>query len=110
MEGFVEIQWATGSIDEARRVARYLVQERMVACAHIIPWTENITMLNNQLETTQESKCVMRARREMLDEVIQVIEQNTTFDVPEITYQAIEGCNASYAEWLQESAPSGAPS
>ena len=38
MPEFIEIHWTSGSIDEARKVARYLVQERYVACAQISPW------------------------------------------------------------------------
>ncbi len=42
MPEFIEIHWTSGSIDEARKVARYLVQERYVACAQITPWVESI--------------------------------------------------------------------
>ena len=62
MDQLIEIHWACGSIDEGRKVCRYLVQERYVACAEIIPWIESIYMWNNQLETSQESKVILRTR------------------------------------------------
>ena len=103
MSDFIEIHWTSGSIDEARKVCRYLAQERLVACAQIIPWVESIYMWNNQLETTQESKIFLKTRFEKFDQVKEVILQNCSYEVPEITYSKIDGGNEEYLSWLEES-------
>lgn len=100
---FIEISWTSGSIDEARKVSRYLVQERYVACAQIIPWIESVYMWNNQLETSQESKIVFKARLENYDKIREIIEKNCRYEVPEITWSHIEGGNKKYMDWLEES-------
>lgn len=102
---FIEIHWTSGSLDEARRVSRYLVQERLVACAQIIPWIESNYMWNNQLETSQESKITFKTLLEHYDEVKKVIERNCKYEVPEITWMKIDGGNQSYLQWLEESLP-----
>ena len=99
----IEIQWATSSIDEARKVCRYLVQERLVACAQIIPWIESIYMWDNQLETAQETKVHLKTRKDNFDVIKEVIEQNTTHEVPEILFRSIGGGNEAYMSWLKES-------
>lgn len=103
MSDFIEVHWTSGSLDEARRISRYLVQERYVACAQIVPWIESIYMWNNQLETTQESKIILKTRTENYEKVKEVIEKNCKYEVPEITRIAIEGGNKSYMDWLEES-------
>lgn len=103
MSGFIEVHWTSGSLDEARKVARYLVQERIVACAQIIPWIEAVYMWNNKLETTQESKIVLKTRAENYDSVRDVIEKNCKYEIPEITWRSIEGGNVEYLQWLNES-------
>ncbi|MBA3958420.1 MAG: divalent-cation tolerance protein CutA [Parachlamydiaceae bacterium] len=103
MSEFIEIHWTSGSLDEARKVSRYLVQERLVACAQIIPWLESVYMWNNQLETAQESKIVLKAPKENYDLIREVIEKNCSYQVPEITYFVIDGGNRSYMNWMQES-------
>ncbi len=103
MSEFIEVHWTSGSIDEARRVCRYLVQERLVACAQIIPWIESLYMWNNQLETTQESKVVLKTSASLFDTIKEVIKENSSYDVPEITYIVIEGGNQEYLDWLNES-------
>ena len=103
MSEFIEIHWTSASLDEARRVCRYLVQERMVACAQLIPWIESVYMWNNQLETSQESKIVFKARKSNFEAVKEIILQNSSYEVPEITFSTIEGGNKEYLVWIVES-------
>lgn len=103
MSEFIEIHWTSGSIDEARRICRYLVQERLVACAQIIPWIESIYMWNNQLETAQESKVVLKTHKQNYEAVKTAIEKNCSYQVPEVTFTFIDGGNQAYMDWLQES-------
>lgn len=100
---FIEISWTSGTLDEARRISRYLVQERYVACAQIIPWIESIYMWNNGLETTQESKIVLKARFDQYDPIKKIIEENCKYEIPEIIWSRIEGGNKEYMDWLKES-------
>lgn len=103
MSDFIEIHWTSGSLDEARRVCRYVVQERLVACAQIIPWIESVYMWNNQLETSQESKVVLKTTNALFDKVKEIILENSSYDVPEITCLTIEKGNQEYLDWIEES-------
>ena len=103
MSEFIEIHWTSGSLDEARKISRYLVQERFVACAQIVPWIESIYMWNNQLETAQETKIVLKTRLESYDKIRAIIKENCKYQVPEITYHTIDGGNQEYLDWMRES-------
>lgn len=105
MSNFIEIHWTSGSLDEARKISRYLVQERLVACAQITPWIESIFMWNNQLETAQESKITFKARLENYEKIREVIQKNCSYEVPEITYTNLDGGNEAYLNWLNETTP-----
>lgn len=99
----IEITWGSSSIDEARKVSRYLVQERYVAEAKIVPWIESITLLNNQLETDQETLVILKTTIEHLNRVIEVIQKNSKMQVPEIVWRGFEGGNQEYMDWLENS-------
>lgn len=105
METFIEIQWTCGSIDEARKVSRFLVQERYVACAQIIPWTESVYMWNNQLETAQESKIIFKSLEKNYEKIKEIILKNSTYQVPEIIFKRIDGGHQEYLDWMAESMP-----
>jgi periplasmic divalent cation tolerance protein len=100
---FIEIHWTSGSLDEARRISRYLAQERWIASAQIIPWIESIYLLDNRLETAQESKIVFKTRFENYEKIKELIERNCKYQVPEITWFKIAGGSQTYLKWLQES-------
>jgi periplasmic divalent cation tolerance protein len=102
---YIEITWTAGSIDEARLISRFLVQERLVACAQIIPWIESIYMWDNHLETSQETKVALKTRASCYDKVKDVILKNAKYEVPEITYRRIDGGNKEYMDWMADSTP-----
>ena len=106
MTQFIEIHWTSGSIDEARKISRYLVQERLVACSQIIPWVESIYLWNGQIETAQESKVVMKTCQSNFEAIKKIIKENCKYQVPEITSQIIDEGNEEYLKWLLETTSS----
>lgn len=103
MSDLVVITWTTGNIDEARRVSRYLVQERLVACAQINPWMESVYMWDNELQTEQETKVMFKTEADRFDEIVSTIKANTTYEVPEILMHKIDQGNQDYLSWVKES-------
>lgn len=97
----IEIHWTCGSIDEARKVSRYLTEKKLIGSAEIIPWIESIYLWDEQVHTTQESKVILKTRHEFLDEILQVIRLNSKYEVPEITCFQVENVNQEYLKWLQ---------
>lgn len=97
---FIEINWTSGSLDEARKISRHLVKERLVACAQITPWIESVYMWNAQLETTQESKIALKAPLQNYQKIKDYIQKTCSYEIPEITYKSIEGGNQEYLDWL----------
>jgi len=105
MSKFIEIHWTSGSLDEARKVSRYLVHERLVANAQIIPWIESVSMLDNQLETTQESKIIFKTREDKFLKIKEIILKNCNYEIPEILAFPIEEGNQEYLQWIEQSTP-----
>ena len=103
MSEIIQITFSAGSIDEARKVCRYLVQERLAASAKIIPWVETITMLDNQLDTDQESQVLLLAPKDKLESILTVIKKNSRYEVPEISWTPLAGVNPEYQAWLSSS-------
>lgn len=88
---WIEIHWTCGSLDEARGMARHLVEEQLVACAQIIPWIESVYRWKGQLETTQETKVVFKTREDRFEAVCSRIKKESRYEVPEVTWKKIEG-------------------
>lgn len=97
----IEIRWTSGSLDEARAVARHLVQEKLVACAQIIPWIESIFLWNEKMDTVQETKVVLKTELRFYDQVRKIIQEKCSYEIPEISYVIIDGVNQEYEAWLK---------
>jgi len=102
-EEFIEIHWTSGTIDEARKVSRFLAQERYIASAQIIPWVESIYMLDNKLDTIQESKIIFKTIASNFEKIKTVILENCKYEIPEIIQFKIDGGSKEYLNWLKES-------
>lgn len=98
----VLINWNCGNLDLVRRVSRYLVQEKIVASVEIIPWFESISLLDNQLETSQMSKAVFVTRQELFDRIRTEIVQQSKDEIPEIYSVAIQEGNPEFLGWIKE--------
>ena len=91
------------SVEKARAAARVLAEEKLVACANIIPGIESIYRWQGALEhgtevlaifkTTSAAYAAFEARLKMLH----------PYEVPEIVAVKPGEISASYAAWLQES-------
>jgi periplasmic divalent cation tolerance protein len=51
------------NIDEARRIAQELLQQRLVACVNLVPQVESMYVWEGKLETSQEVLMMIKVRR-----------------------------------------------
>jgi periplasmic divalent cation tolerance protein len=99
---WVQINWSAGSLQDARIISRYLVQQHVVAQVKIIPWVESIALLNNQLETTQETLVQFITVKSHFNAVKEAIEKQGKFEIAELTVSPFSEINPAYFEWLEE--------
>ncbi|MCH9610680.1 MAG: Divalent-cation tolerance protein CutA [Chlamydiales bacterium] len=100
MSEFIQIHWTCGGLDEARQIARELVEMRLVACASVVPWVESIFLWNDQLDTCQESKVIFKTRKELFEKVKEEILSRAKYEVPEILALPIVDGHKEYLEWV----------
>ena len=61
------------SIDEARYIARDLVQKKLVACVNIVPDLTSVYEWDGELHEDRELLLVMKTRTDLLDSLIERI-------------------------------------
>lgn len=99
---YVQIYWTCGSLDEARKTARLLVEEKLVACANIIPWIESVFLWDEKLDTVQETKVIFKTVKSNFEKVKERILHLSKYEVPEILMLPIEGGNQEYLDWVAQ--------
>jgi periplasmic divalent cation tolerance protein len=92
-----------GSIDEARKLARALVEKQLAACVNIIPQIESVYYWKGKVETSTEYLLLIKTTAGAFDELRDVLTELHSYDVPECLEIAIEDGSAAYLAWIGES-------
>ncbi len=99
---YCSVYITTGDEDEARKIGRALVTERLAACVNILPiksiyrWQENI-------EEEGEVVMFVKTRDELTDRVIERVKELHSYEVPCIVSFPIAKGNPDYLKWIEES-------
>ena len=88
--------------EEAGRIADILVSERKVACASIISGLHSRFWWQGKIDSADETLLIVKTKAELLDELIGLVKQNHSYEVPEVIALPIVGGNQDYLKWLGE--------
>ncbi len=91
----------TGSADEARRIARDIVERRLAACAHVSE-IESFYVWKGALENEKEHRIVFKTTAAQYDAVERAIKALHSYEVPAIYAVPLERMFGPYAAWLEE--------
>jgi periplasmic divalent cation tolerance protein len=88
------------SEEQAERVARALVEQRLAACVNILPGVRSIYRWKGQVEDASEWLLVIKSRRGLMDQLRAAISKIHTYEIPELlALPVVEGAE-NYLAWL----------
>ncbi|MFC2007760.1 divalent-cation tolerance protein CutA [Chloroflexota bacterium] len=92
----------TGSSQEANNIAQELLQRKKAACVNIVPGVQSLFRWQDKVDSASEHLLIIKTRAALLDEVVALISQVHSYDVPEIIALPIIGGSRDYLEWVGE--------
>ena len=92
-----------GSEEEAGKIGRYLVEERLAACVNIIPRVESIYRWQGKIESAQEWLLIIKTTAERFPAVRDAIRELHSYDLPECIALSVEDGSLPYLKWLEDS-------
>lgn len=87
------------SAEEARRISRQLVQERLAACANMLAPCTSIYEWEGRLSEEGEFPVLFKTALEKRDALVERIRTVHSYDVPAILSWEAEA-NGAYADWI----------
>lgn len=87
------------SQDEARTIAKGLLEVHLAACANIIPGVESHYWWQGKLETAAEWLLVIKSSQEQFEAVSAMVRKLHSYECPEIVALAPEAVEAKYMQW-----------
>lgn len=102
MTGIVSVYATFGSEEEARRIARTVVEERLAACANIIGPCRSIYRWQGEVEEADEIAALFKTAEREAPLLIERIAALHSYDVPAAVAWPIVAALPSYASWVRE--------
>ncbi len=102
MSNHIQVLTTTASREEAERIARALIGERLAACVQVIGPISSTYRWQGAIETSQEWLCVAKSRQELYGEIEKAIRRIHSYQVPEILAVPVVAGSADYLAWLDQ--------
>ena len=99
----VSVYGIFASIDEAERIGRIVVEERLAACINILPQVRSIYRWGGAVETADEVAAILKTTHQRADALIARIVSLHSYDVPCVATWPIDKITADYADWVEAS-------
>jgi periplasmic divalent cation tolerance protein len=88
------------SADKAAELAKLVVEERLAACANLLPAIRSIYRWQGKLQDENEVLLLLKTRAEHLERLKLRILELHPYEVPEVLAVPVESGYQPYLEWL----------
>jgi periplasmic divalent cation tolerance protein len=88
---------------EAKRIARFVVEERLAACVNVLPGAvRSIYRWKRKVESAREKLLIIKTSRKRLAKLQAAVMRLHSYDVPEFIVLPIVAGSRAYLAWLGE--------
>jgi periplasmic divalent cation tolerance protein len=97
----IAVLTTVATAEDARRIARALVERRLVACAQISK-IESVYLWDNQLQEEGEYRLMLKTVASRYSAVEEALRELHPYTLPAIYALALERVHGPYADWVGE--------
>jgi periplasmic divalent cation tolerance protein len=90
-----------GGGEEAEKLARLLLDQRLAACVSIVPRVRSFYRWQGAVESAEEYLLLIKSSRSLFDPLRAALEKAHSYEIPEVLALAVVAGSAPYLDWLQ---------
>lgn len=90
-------------IEVAQRLARRLLEQKVAACANIVPGMTSLFWWQGKIDEQAETLLIIKTTAAKLLMLIDAVQKEHPYDVPEIIALPVVGGAENYLTWLRDS-------
>lgn len=95
------------SPEDAEKLARLLVDQRLAACVNVVPGVRSYYHWKGAVEADEECLLIVKSSRDLFAALTAALEKAHTYEVPEAIAVPIVDGAANYLNWLGANLRSG---
>ena len=96
-----------GSEEEALKIARSLVEERLAACVNLFPPVRSIYRWDGKIWDEKEWLLIIKTQQNRFEELEKRVKVLHSYSVPEIISLPITEGSSAYLNWLGQNTENG---
>jgi len=90
------------SAEEAERIGRTVIEEKLAACINILGAVRSIYRWKGAIETADEVAAILKTHHWRSDALIERIAQLHSYETPCVVSWPIDKIVGSYADWVED--------
>ncbi len=90
----------TDSTDEAQRIGRALVEERLAACVNILGGMKSLYWWEGEVSEGDETVLIAKTRSSLVDDLIERVKALHSYSCPCAISVPLESGNPDYLAWI----------
>jgi periplasmic divalent cation tolerance protein len=98
----VSVYAVFASAEEAERIGRAVIEERLAACINILGPCRSIYRWQGKLESAEEVPAILKTHHWNSDDLIERIAELHSYEVPCIVTWPINKILRIYADWVED--------
>ncbi len=99
-EKFVYV--TTSDLEEAKKIGRRLLENRLAACVNIIKSVESMFWWEGRVQEATETVLIAKSTRQRLPELIASVKKDHSYECPCIVALDIEAGNPDFLKWIAD--------
>lgn len=96
----------TSTADEAAKIAKILVDERLIACANILPGIRSVFFWEGKTQDASEALMLCKTRQSLMAALIDRVRKLHSYTVPEVIALPIVAGSRDYLDWVRNTVKS----
>jgi periplasmic divalent cation tolerance protein len=103
MSSFLVVFCSCADEQEALRVAKVLVEERLAACVNVLPRAQSVYRWEGEIKVESEYLLLIKTTEERFSSLRDRITELHSYEIPEILAIPVWGGSDKYLAWIQAS-------
>lgn len=102
MTEYIVVLITASKEEEAERIAKALVEDKLAGCVNILRDVRSIYRWKSNIEDEREVMMLVKTRRELLEGLMKKVKGLHSYSVPEIIALPVIQGSEDYLGWLKE--------